>query len=154
MGKRVEGRVTDAVIGGGGPVAAEQGGGARRDVGVRVEDAGVRSTGVVAVVSGGVRGARRAEHDYGWYYAATKGRDCAGGAGGFEHAKCLDTSERIARACNDDGKPWGNVPRGNEYAQRMKGWGCRMFVLGFDIHAFHAGIRAAKERYAPFFGGG
>jgi hypothetical protein len=26
-----------------------------------------------------------------------------------------------------------------------------MFVLGFDIHVVHAGIRAAKERYSPFF---
>jgi 2-dehydro-3-deoxyglucarate aldolase/4-hydroxy-2-oxoheptanedioate aldolase len=34
----------------------------------------------------------------------------------------------------------------------MADWGCTMFVLGFDIHALHAGIRAAKERYAGFFG--
>jgi 2-dehydro-3-deoxyglucarate aldolase/4-hydroxy-2-oxoheptanedioate aldolase len=33
----------------------------------------------------------------------------------------------------------------------MKGWGCRMFVLGFDHHSVHAGIRAAKDRYASFF---
>jgi len=74
--------------------------------------------------------------------------------GDFENPKCLDTIERIARACADAGKPWGIVPRGPEYAERMKGWGCRMFVLGFDIHAFHAGIRAAKDRYASFFQAG
>jgi hypothetical protein len=26
-----------------------------------------------------------------------------------------------------------------------------MFVLGFDIHCFHAGIRGVKERNAAFF---
>lgn len=71
--------------------------------------------------------------------------------GDFENPRCLETIERIARACADAGKPWGIVPRGGDYAQRMVGWGCRMFVLGFDIHAVHAGVRAAKERYAPFF---
>jgi 2-dehydro-3-deoxyglucarate aldolase/4-hydroxy-2-oxoheptanedioate aldolase len=33
----------------------------------------------------------------------------------------------------------------------MAEWGCRMFVLGLDIHVVHAGIRAAKERYGAFF---
>jgi 2-dehydro-3-deoxyglucarate aldolase/4-hydroxy-2-oxoheptanedioate aldolase len=71
--------------------------------------------------------------------------------GDFENPRCLETIEHIARACGDAGKPWGIVPRGGEYAQRMVGWGCRMFVLGFDHHVVHAGIRAAKERYSPFF---
>jgi 2-dehydro-3-deoxyglucarate aldolase/4-hydroxy-2-oxoheptanedioate aldolase len=71
--------------------------------------------------------------------------------GDFENPKCLATIERIARACADAGKPWGIVPRGPEYAARMAGWGCRMFVLGLDIHIVHAGIRAAKERYGSFF---
>ncbi len=71
--------------------------------------------------------------------------------GDFENPRCLDAIEGVARACNDAGKPWGIVPRGPAYAERMAGWGCRMFVLGFDIHAFHAGIRSTKERYASFF---
>jgi 2-dehydro-3-deoxyglucarate aldolase/4-hydroxy-2-oxoheptanedioate aldolase len=71
--------------------------------------------------------------------------------GDFENPKCLDAIERIARVCREAGKPWGIVPRGPEYAARMKGWGCQMFVLGFDIHVVHAGVRAAKERYASFF---
>jgi len=73
--------------------------------------------------------------------------------GDFENPRCLDTIERIARACGDAGKPWGIVPRGPEYAERMRGWGCRMFVLGFDIHTFQAGIRNVKERYSTFFAG-
>ena len=56
-------------------------------------------------------------------------------------------------ACASAGKPWGIVPRGPEYAARMQAWGCRMFVLAFDIHVVHAGIRATKERYGSFFGG-
>ncbi len=73
--------------------------------------------------------------------------------GDFENPKCLDTIERIAQACARAGKPWGIVPRGPEYADRMLGWGCRMFVLAFDIHVVHAGIRAAKTRYGSFFAG-
>jgi 2-keto-3-deoxy-L-rhamnonate aldolase RhmA len=71
--------------------------------------------------------------------------------GDFENPRCLETIEGIARACQDAGKPWGIVPRGPEYAARMAGWGCRMFVLGFDIHVAHAGIRATKQRYGGFF---
>jgi 4-hydroxy-2-oxoheptanedioate aldolase len=72
--------------------------------------------------------------------------------GDFENPRCLETIEGIARACREANKPWGIVPRGPDYAARMAGWGCRMFVLAFDIHTVHAGIRAAKERYGAFFG--
>ena len=71
--------------------------------------------------------------------------------GDFENPRCLDAIERIAEACARAGKPWGIVARGPQYAERMARWGCRLFVLGFDIHAVHAGIRAAKDRYAAFF---
>jgi 4-hydroxy-2-oxoheptanedioate aldolase len=71
--------------------------------------------------------------------------------GDFENPKCLDAIKRIADACARAGKPWGIVPRGPEYAARMRDWGCRMFVLALDIHTFHTGIRAAKDRYASFF---
>ncbi|WZO97372.1 aldolase/citrate lyase family protein [Isosphaeraceae bacterium EP7] len=68
--------------------------------------------------------------------------------GQFEHPKCLAAIEKIAEACARAGKPWGTVPRGPEYAARMEALGCRMFVIGIDIHVVHAGIRAALERYA------
>ncbi len=71
--------------------------------------------------------------------------------GDFENPRCLETIENIARACQEAGKPWGIVPRGPEYAERMAGWGCRMFVHGFDVHAVHAGIRAIKQRYPAFY---
>jgi 2-keto-3-deoxy-L-rhamnonate aldolase RhmA len=71
--------------------------------------------------------------------------------GDFENPRCLAAIESVAHACADAGKPWGIVPRGPEYAARMSAWGCRMFVLGFDIHSFHAGVRAAKDRYSVFF---
>ena len=71
--------------------------------------------------------------------------------GAFDDPRCLDAIEGIAAACRDAGKPWGIVPRGPEYAAKMLDWGCRMFVLGFDVHAFHAGIRDVKSRYESFF---
>jgi len=72
--------------------------------------------------------------------------------GDFENPRCLDAIQRIAEACKSAGKPWGIVPRGPEYADRMRAWGCQMFVLGFDHQSLHAGIRATKQRYASFFG--
>jgi 4-hydroxy-2-oxoheptanedioate aldolase len=71
--------------------------------------------------------------------------------GDFDNPRCLDAIESIARACAQAGKPWGVFSRGPEYAARMRELGCRLFVLAADIHMVHTGIRAAKERYAPFF---
>lgn len=71
--------------------------------------------------------------------------------GEFEHPRCLDAIEQIAAECEAAGKPWGIVPRGPDYAERMRRWGCRLFVLGFDIHALHAGIRSVKQRYSGFY---
>jgi len=71
--------------------------------------------------------------------------------GDFENPRCFEAIESIARACASAGKPWGVFSRGPEYAIRMRDLGCRFFVLAADIHMMHAGIRAAKERYAPFF---
>ena len=71
--------------------------------------------------------------------------------GQFHDPRCIEVIDRIAAACKAAGKPWGIVPHGDEYARHMADQGCRMFVLGFDNHAFHAGIRASKEKYAMFF---
>ncbi len=71
--------------------------------------------------------------------------------GQFDHPKCLETIDRIAAACARAGKPWGIVPRGADYAERMAARGCRLFVFAFDIHVVHAGIRALREKYAAFY---
>lgn len=71
--------------------------------------------------------------------------------GDFENPRCLDAIESVARACAEAGKPWGVFSRGPEYAERMRAWGCQLFVLTADTQVVHAGIRAAKERYAAFF---
>ncbi|QDV38402.1 HpcH/HpaI aldolase family protein [Tautonia plasticadhaerens] len=71
--------------------------------------------------------------------------------GQFEHPKCVEAIGRIAEACKRAGKPWGVVPRGTAYADRMAKLGCTMFVCGLDIHALHEGIRAFKGRYETLF---
>jgi 2-dehydro-3-deoxyglucarate aldolase/4-hydroxy-2-oxoheptanedioate aldolase len=75
-----------------------------------------------------------------------------GVTGQFEHPRCLEAIRHIADACTAAGKPWGIVPQGPEYAERMAAWGCRLFVVAFDIRAVHAGIQAAKSRYSAIFG--
>jgi 4-hydroxy-2-oxoheptanedioate aldolase len=74
-----------------------------------------------------------------------------GVTGDFENPKCHDAIQSVAQACARAGKPWGVFSRGPEYAARMRDRGCRLFVLGADIHVIHAGIRNLKERYATFF---
>jgi 2-dehydro-3-deoxyglucarate aldolase/4-hydroxy-2-oxoheptanedioate aldolase len=68
--------------------------------------------------------------------------------GQFEHSRCLETIEAIAQTCARAGKPWGIVPWGPEYAERMASWGCRLFVYAFDMRVMHTGIRATIDRYA------
>ena len=71
--------------------------------------------------------------------------------GQFEHPKCLAAIEKIAQQCAEAKMPWGIVPKGNDYAERMRAWGCQMFVLGFDLHIVHAGVRWTKGHYGSFF---
>jgi 2-dehydro-3-deoxyglucarate aldolase/4-hydroxy-2-oxoheptanedioate aldolase len=71
--------------------------------------------------------------------------------GDFENPKCLQAIEKIAQTCADANKPWGIFSRGPEYSERMRNWGCQLFVLAADIHVVHAGIRSVKQRYAGFF---
>src|SRR5262249_37426632 len=75
-----------------------------------------------------------------------------GVTGDFENPRCLQAIEVIARACEQARKPWGVFSPGPDYANRMGGWGCQLFVLAADIHVVHAGIREVKNRYAAFFG--
>ncbi len=71
--------------------------------------------------------------------------------GQFEHPRCLETIENIAKRLRRRGQTVGNRPsRAESMPSGCAAGAAAMFVLGFDIHAFHAGIRAAKERYALF----
>ena len=72
--------------------------------------------------------------------------------GQYDDPRCYEAIDRIALACERAGKPWGIVPKGAAYAERMRDRGCRMFVLGFDIHALNAGVLDVKARYPSFFG--
>jgi 4-hydroxy-2-oxoheptanedioate aldolase len=74
-----------------------------------------------------------------------------GVTGDFDHPKCMNAIETIARTCADAKKPWGIFSRGPDYVARMQSWGCQLFVLAADLHVVHAGIRSVKERYAAFF---
>jgi 4-hydroxy-2-oxoheptanedioate aldolase len=74
-----------------------------------------------------------------------------GCTGDFENPKCLEAIQGIAKASAGAGKPWGVFSRGPAYADRMREWGCQLFVLGADIHVVHAGIRDVKARYSKFF---
>lgn len=76
-----------------------------------------------------------------------------GRTGQFDHPECLGAIRRIADACAAAGKPWGIVPQGPEHARRMREWGCRLFVFGFDIRVVHAGIAATKQRYGELYAG-
>jgi 4-hydroxy-2-oxoheptanedioate aldolase len=71
--------------------------------------------------------------------------------GDFENPQCLQAIEKIAQTCAEAKKPWGIFSRGPEYSERMRNWGCQLFVLAADIHVVHAGIRSVKERYSGFF---
>ncbi len=74
-----------------------------------------------------------------------------GVTGQFDHPRCLEAIQAIARACEAAGKPWGVFSRGPEYALRMKDLGCRLFCIAADLHVVHAGIRDVKARYSAFF---
>ena len=74
-----------------------------------------------------------------------------GVTGDFENPRCLEAIQMIAGASAAAGKSWGVFSRGPGYADRMREWGCQLFVLGADIHVVHAGIRDVKARYSAFF---
>jgi 4-hydroxy-2-oxoheptanedioate aldolase len=71
--------------------------------------------------------------------------------GQFEHPTCLAAIERIASACARAAKPWGIIARSPEYATRMRTLGCRLFVIGFEIHALHRGIRSLRADFSSLW---
>ena len=72
-----------------------------------------------------------------------------GVTGQFEHPKCLEAIESIARACRAAGKPWGIFSRGPEYATRMRSMGLPALCPGSG-HPRHA--RGNSQRQRALFG--
>jgi 2-dehydro-3-deoxyglucarate aldolase/4-hydroxy-2-oxoheptanedioate aldolase len=73
--------------------------------------------------------------------------------GQFEHARCFEAIERVATVCERVGKPWGTMARNAEYAARMRNLGCRLFVVGFELHALHRGIRSIRADFGALWEG-
>lgn len=71
--------------------------------------------------------------------------------GQFDHPRCYDTIDHIAKACRGAKKPWGIVARNSDYAARWVELGCRMLVSGNDVLATRLGISAIKQNLARFF---
>jgi 2-dehydro-3-deoxyglucarate aldolase/4-hydroxy-2-oxoheptanedioate aldolase len=71
--------------------------------------------------------------------------------GQFDHARCYETIELIAKACQAAGKPWGIIARNSDYASRWVERGCRFLVLGADVILAQRGIAAIKQGFAKFF---
>jgi 4-hydroxy-2-oxoheptanedioate aldolase len=72
--------------------------------------------------------------------------------GQFEHPRCMDTIEYIARVCREAGKPWGIVATQPAYARHWLERGCRVFMLGTDLLAFKHGLETLKATFYPTLG--
>ncbi len=71
--------------------------------------------------------------------------------GQFEHPRCMDTIDYIARTCREAGKRWGIVARTPEYAEHWRQRGCNVFLVGNDLIAFREGIGRLRERFSGLF---
>ena len=71
--------------------------------------------------------------------------------GQFEHEEVWDTARRVSAACRKQGKNWGTVPVGPEFAARSVEMGCRMLTMGSDARVLSLGIDAVKDAYGAFF---
>lgn len=74
-----------------------------------------------------------------------------GVTGEFEHPKCLETIDAVARYCKELKKPWGIVARSASHAAKMREMGCQLFVLGSDIGAINGGVKGVKATYSDLF---
>ncbi len=73
-----------------------------------------------------------------------------GVTGEFEHPRCIEAIERVARACADVGQHWGILAPTAAYAKRMVNLGCRMLTIGSDISTIHRGLTATKSMFAEW----
>ncbi|RLT17995.1 MAG: aldolase [Planctomycetota bacterium] len=68
----------------------------------------------------------------------------------WEHPEMWKAIERVAKASQKHGVPWGILPRDAAYAQRCLDLGCRLLSIGMDSPIIQKGIRAYWEDWAPF----
>ncbi len=71
--------------------------------------------------------------------------------GQWEHPKVWAAVERVARAAQQHGVPWGILPGNASHARRCVEMGCKMLSLGIDVWFMNRGVKAFKEEYAEFF---
>ena len=71
--------------------------------------------------------------------------------GQYDHPKLWEAIDRIAAACKKHGKPWGTVPAGPKFAERIHDKGCRMLSFGGDVRAMKLGVAALKKEYESLF---
>jgi len=70
--------------------------------------------------------------------------------GQFDHPRCYDTIDYIAKCCREVGKPWGIVARNPAYARRWVERGARLLVFSADVWAFRAGLESLRELFSEF----
>jgi len=70
--------------------------------------------------------------------------------GEFEHPRCYDTIEYVAKCCREAGKPWGILAQNPAYARRWVERGARLLVFSSDVWALRAGLDSLRETFGEF----
>ncbi len=73
--------------------------------------------------------------------------------GEFEHPRCYDTIEYVAKCCREAGKPWGILAQNPAYARHWVERGARLLVFSGDVWTFRAGLDSLRETFAVFLDG-
>jgi 2-keto-3-deoxy-L-rhamnonate aldolase RhmA len=70
--------------------------------------------------------------------------------GEFDHPRCYDTIEYVAKCCREAGKPWGILAQNPAYARRWVERGARMLVFSSDVWALRAGLESLRDTFSEF----
>ncbi|MCA8996088.1 MAG: host specificity protein [Planctomycetaceae bacterium] len=71
--------------------------------------------------------------------------------GEFLHEKCLAAVDRVAAACDKNGKTFGAVTTTAEHSKMLVDKGCRMLSPTNDVRTFNAGVKSVKQTFAHLF---